>query len=102
MARVVVFAPEFDMDVDEAIAWLETKVSGLGDAFIAAVEHVISEVVDHPEAFREVRPMVHRAIIRKYRYLVFFRLRGDMLQFLGVVHGTREVDLWLDSRVGPK
>ena len=68
----------------------------LGARFEAALDSTFARLVAHPLAY----PMVHRKARRAgvggafAAYLVFYRLEGDDLVVLAVIHGSRHPRHW--------
>lgn len=92
------YLPEFWPDVAGAVDWLESEQPGIGADFAASVLAAIHIVLDHPRGFAEIDDGIRRFVIRKFHFLVFYEvLDGDVL-FLGVVHGSRDLSVWLQRR----
>jgi plasmid stabilization system protein ParE len=97
--RKVVYLPMFDCDVLEATSWFESRANGLGAEFARAVAAELKAITRHPQAYPMVRGEVRRTIIRRFRYLIFFLERESELLVIGLVHGSRDLDRWLGSRL---
>ena len=50
MSSTVTSHPLADLEIVEASQYYESKVVGLGQAFLTEIEHAISQIHDHPEA----------------------------------------------------
>jgi plasmid stabilization system protein ParE len=98
VTRVADYHPQFDCDVREAAAWFETRVAGLGAEFSLAVEQLILRVMNNPGMYPEIRPAYRRAIVRRFRYILIFRHKGESVRFVGTLHGSRNLDEWLERR----
>lgn len=48
---------------------------GYGDAFVAEMEQVLEAIQAMPLRFPIVHATVHRALLRRYPFAVFFRIR---------------------------
>ncbi len=65
------FRTEAASDVMSAREWYDAQRPGLGDDFVAALEHVIDLVTELPEAFPEIaaghrRPSARRRSVSAY------------------------------------
>lgn len=92
----VLFSAAFEMDA--AFAWYEDRQPGLGTEFLRACEATFTTVARLPQAYRIVRPGVHRALLRRFPYMVFFQAFEDRIVVLGVVHVRQSPDVWPFAR----
>lgn len=100
MTREVIFHELFSRDVEHFASMLDAARPGLGNEFIAAVEAQLALIVARPESYRLVSGRTRRALIRRFRALVLFRSTSSHLFVAGVVHGARDTETWLASRMG--
>jgi hypothetical protein len=54
MTRRVLFRPEAEAELAEAVAWYDSRARGLGTDFLRALEAVIALVARNPKAYPEV------------------------------------------------
>jgi len=85
-------------EMDAAFAWYENRQPGLGTDFLRACDAAFSAIARMPAAFREVRPRVRRALLRRFPYMVFFHVTDERVIVLGVVHVRQSPDVWLFAR----
>src|SRR5437016_4760994 len=94
MSLPVGFRPEAQDDVLLAREWYERQSPGLGDAFAAMVEQLLGRIVAMPESyaatFRGVRP----AKLRRFPYVLYYRVLADRIEVLAVLHGSRDPRIW--------
>ncbi len=98
MSRRIVYHHLFWEDVVGARQWLEERAPGVVSDFIGEIESCLDVVPSLPESFPEIRGGIRRVVIDRFKYLVFYRVRPDVIEFLGVVYGARDVDAWLKKR----
>jgi hypothetical protein len=48
MARQLVVQPQSELDIQAAAVWYEGQRSGLGERFLAELDHVFRRIVDNP------------------------------------------------------
>src|SRR3954470_5179678 len=94
MSLPVVLRPEAQADLVAARDWYEQQRPGLGDAFADAVDEVLGRVGPMPEIYAVVMNGVRRAKLQRFPYLVYYRVRGDRVEVLGVLHGSRDPQTW--------
>lgn len=88
--------PEALADLEGARAWYERRQRGLGRAMVRAVDDALMRVRSQPEAGVEVLPGVRRVLVRRFPYLVFYRLRDDAIIVLAVAHARRNPEHLLE------
>ncbi|MEM9460046.1 MAG: type II toxin-antitoxin system RelE/ParE family toxin [Myxococcota bacterium] len=64
-------------DIDAAERWYEEKEPGLGTRFVDAVERTLALVGENPQAYPVVENTIHRAVVRKFPYSVFYVPEDD-------------------------
>lgn len=88
--------------LDELIAaaeWLDSEGGGLGEAFLQAVDERIARIELFPYLSRRVNLVgipddVRQCVIRRYRYLLIYRVQGDQIQVIAVAHMRRKPGYW--------
>ena len=81
-------------DLAEAVAWYDAEQSGLGDEFLNAVDDTLRRVARHPLLYRECRPGVRLAALKRFPYLVFFILDPEEIAVLAFLHSRRSPHRW--------
>lgn len=94
MNRVIVFRAAARREYVDSVTWCERQRTGLGGQFEAAVERTLETISTFPDAFPIVHRDVRRAMIRRFPYGVFYRLRGEAIHVLAVMHGRRDPAGW--------
>lgn len=83
------FRPEFESDARTAADWYEARVQGLGERFLAELDHSLGQVVEHPMAATEIGPGLRQIKLRRFPYLIVYRLHEAFIEIVAVVHGAR-------------
>jgi hypothetical protein len=96
MADQLRFHPLVADDIAAAIDWYEGRSIGLGERFRAAVNARLNDIVDAPEMFpRAFNDSDFRfARIRKFPYLLLFRMRSGIVQVIGLFHSASDPGKW--------
>ncbi len=98
MIRQFEFHPDFERDVQDFGEWLEGEAPNMGETFALAVDEALARLADMPERFRFLSPPYRRILIRRFKVLIPFRLTDNGIRILGVVHGSRDIERWLERR----
>ena len=88
---ILVLRREAEADILEAFRWYESKRLGLGHAFVEVVDDAFERLAEAPSsvpvAYRDLR----RLVLRRFPYVVYFRMVEDTIQVFGVMHGRRDL-----------
>jgi plasmid stabilization system protein ParE len=94
MSRSLVFRRQARQEFDAAGDWYERERPGLGQAFLAEVERVLQSIVSNPDTFPEVLEGIRKAVIKRFPYCLYFRIRGEVVVVLAVFHSVRNPAAW--------
>ena len=89
MSSKLIFRPEAELDLSEAVNWYEEKVKGLGANFLLNVEAAIESILRTPEAFTPIYKNTRRALVRKFPFGVHYLIDKDKIIVLAVFHVKR-------------
>jgi plasmid stabilization system protein ParE len=98
MSLPVVYLPEARDDIDTAFAHYEARQVGLGYAFVRAVEDRVNQIQTNPALYGLVNGNVRAAPLRRFPYVVFYRVEPAQIVILAIQHGRRSSSSW-QSRV---
>ena len=79
-----------ELDIAEAQVWYESRQSGLGAEFRYEISRVIDRLVVSPLIYQIVHRDVRRAIVRRFPYLVWYRVIGEVVIILACTYGGRD------------
>ncbi len=94
MIRSLVFRRQAREEFLAAGEWYERERSGLGEAFLAEVDRALKLILDHPDAFPEMLDGVRKAVVKRFPYCLYFRVRGNVVVVLAVFHSARNPAIW--------
>ena|SRR5438105_2279967 len=94
MSLPVALRPEARRDAQEARDYLETQRSGLGQAFLDRLNETLARIGDMPELYGVIWRNVRAARLRKFTYVVYYRVHRDHVEVLAVMHGSRDAPAW--------
>ena len=89
-----VFRPEAAVDVIEARQWYDNQQAGLGDDFRNALADIVERIQSMPRMYVTVVENVHRAKLRRFPYLLYYRVLENRIEVLAVLHSSRDPRLW--------
>jgi plasmid stabilization system protein ParE len=94
MTRVLDIRPVAEREFREAYRWYEEKNSRLGASFLQEVDSVLQTVARNPNLYPILYRDVHRVILKRFPYGVFYRADDAMIQVLAVFHTARDPSNW--------
>ncbi|HTF86868.1 MAG TPA: type II toxin-antitoxin system RelE/ParE family toxin [Planctomycetota bacterium] len=89
MIRSVEFLPEARQEMADAFWWYENRRSGLGSAFLLAMEAALRAIRRVPEGLELIAMNTRKVVIRRFPYLLFYVVEGSRILVTGVFHARR-------------
>lgn len=89
MSLAVVFRRIARLELDEAIAWYENRLQGLGLELESEVEAVLQRIAGTPEQFQIIRGEIRRAVLNRFPYTIHFLVESDRVVILAIFHVKR-------------
>ncbi|CAN1208959.1 type II toxin-antitoxin system RelE/ParE family toxin [Tumidithrix helvetica PCC 7403] len=96
MSLPIVFRVEAQAEFDEAFDWYEQQRTGLGVDFLMCVAEILEHIESLPEAYEIIYEDVRRAVVRKFPYLILYKVEPDRVVVLAVFHSKRDPQVWQD------
>ncbi len=84
------FHPYVRADTNDGYSWYEARRTGLGTAFLDAVQATLDAIERNPALYGYVEDDVRAAPVRRYPYVVYYRIRPDRVAVLAVYHTSRD------------
>ncbi len=90
--------PEAEAELEEAFAWYEERVPGLGSEFTRADRALFATISRNPEQCGRVRHDICRALVRRFPYAVYHVAEPEQTSVIAVVHTRRHPRRWQARR----
>ena len=81
-------------EIGEAHEWYDAQSPGLGEELLAAIELQLRRLEQAPTLYAEVIPNVHRALLPRFPYGLFYTIHQDLVHVLAVIHTARNPRRW--------
>lgn len=94
MSVPVAVLPEARQDILDGRGFFEQRHPGLGAAFAVEVMAVLDRIADQPEMYGEANPGVRAVGVRRFGYVVYYRVRPGGVEIIAVLHGGRDPSAW--------
>lgn len=86
--------PQAEDETQKAARWYENESQGLGVAFLELAEQTLTAISENPLRFPLVYRDVRRALLKRFPYGVFFRVRANQIRVLAIMHLSRDTSRW--------
>jgi plasmid stabilization system protein ParE len=83
-----------EADIAEAVDWYEDQAPGMGSRLLADVNRLIERISANPFRFPPVYRDARKASLRRFPYVLIFRLRGEEARLLAFFHTSRNPRRW--------
>ena len=91
----LVYFDEFKEELDDAVAWYNSRSSGLGNQFAAAVEATIKGIQRMPLAAPSCGFKYRRKQVRKFPYAVIYEARDFNIVIIALPHDRQRPGYWI-------
>jgi plasmid stabilization system protein ParE len=81
-------------DLRDARDWYEGERGGLGLEFLGEVQHATRRLESSPEQFAVVHRQMRLCPVKRFPYIIVFRIAGDHVEVLAVIHAHRNSIVW--------
>jgi plasmid stabilization system protein ParE len=85
-------------EMSEAALFYEAAFLGLGEKFLADVDHTIDRLRRHPDVGVEVAPNLRRALLHRFPFGLIYSVESDGILIVSVAHHRRRPDYWRSRR----
>lgn len=85
--------PEAEADVVSAQDWYERQRSSLGDEFVQELANTFDRIIQMPEMYAVAWEDVRSCRLRRFPYIIYYRILHDRIEVLAVLHANRDPSL---------
>jgi plasmid stabilization system protein ParE len=89
MKREIIFAPLARLEFEDAAAWYEQQRPGLGDEFRIEINATLQQVLKYPERFRLASPAMHKVMVDRFPYSIYYSIELNAIYIASIFHGSR-------------
>lgn len=94
----ILFHPLAEAELLSATAWLVEADRQVAAAFVDEIDSALERLMHFPEAGSERADGLRCYVLRKFRYLIIYRLGavGRRIEVIAVAHASRRPGYWQD------
>ena len=85
----LIVSPLAEADITSAWRWYQIKWDVLGQRFIAQLDITLTRVSTRPELYPVVYRDIHRALLNKFPYAVYYQLINHQIVIIAVLHQSQ-------------
>ena len=86
----VIINPFAELDLQSTVEFLELQKPGLENEFLKEVHFAIKRIELNPHQLTKVHKEVHRALLHKFPFGVYFVINGDLVNIFAIFHFSRD------------
>ena len=94
MSQKGYFTSSAKLDLAIARDWYEREREGLGFDFVDEVKVATRRIESNPLEFATVCREARICPVKRFPYIIVFRILDSVLEILAVIHGHRDPEIW--------
>ncbi|BBL70261.1 type II toxin-antitoxin system RelE/ParE family toxin [Methylogaea oryzae] len=94
MINRLIIRPEAEADLADAQAWYEAQRKGLAAEFLLSVEEALERIGRIPSMYSATYRDIRRVLLRRFPYVIYYRIVRDDVVIVAVLHTARNPRLW--------
>lgn len=100
MARLI-YHPEAQAELREAAAYYQKRRGGLGEKLLEAVQEITAKAHQNPRRCSPISPVYRCCRVERFPYGVVYRVDGDDMFVVAVMHFKRKPGYWKGRESSP-
>ncbi len=76
-------------DIGAAATWYEQQRPGLGAEFLLELDQTLERIANNPEIYVSVYRSTNRALLRRFPYIIYFKINNERIDVVAVLHQSR-------------
>lgn len=86
--------PEAEADILQAFLWYEEQETGVGEAFLSALDAAFRIIQEHPNCWPIHRNSIRKGVLGRFPYLLFYQVFEDAIVVIACLHPSRDSRGW--------
>ena len=92
----VIFSEIAKHELEDAEAYYELEMQGLGTRFKQEVKSSIKRIIQYPEAWPIETGEIRKCLINVFPYKILYSIENDHIFIIALAHQHRKPDYWVD------
>jgi plasmid stabilization system protein ParE len=94
MKLPLVFLLEADEELIASSEYLDLQQAGAGQRFLKLVREALDRIENNPYLHGSLEGNIRAASIRKFHYVIIYRVLANCVEIVAVIHGARDSNQW--------
>lgn len=90
----LIYHPDAEAELIEAVRYYERRVTGLGAQFLDAADRAVRAIEEAPERWPITEADIRHYLMPRFPYAIYYRMQSDQLRILAFKHHSRHPDYW--------
>ncbi|NEW59882.1 type II toxin-antitoxin system RelE/ParE family toxin [Sulfurovum sp. bin170] len=78
------------LEIEDSKSYYNLQQKNLGDRFKKHIQDSIDNIIKSPTLYPKITPQLHRVVVHKFPYNIFYALLDDTIIIVSVAHQHRE------------
>ena len=91
----IVFSKLASLELEDAIAFYETELAGLGFRFKEEIKSSVLRIKEHPEAWSIEKGEVRKVLLHRFPYKILYAIEKEKIIILAIAHQHRKPNYWI-------
>lgn len=92
--RAIDLHPQAIIEAREAREWYEQRSLSASQAFMDELDVAIERIRQTPERWASYLHGTRRYLMKRFPYIVVYRVTEDVVQIIAIAHGKRKPGYW--------
>ena len=88
------FSNEAEADFDNSYEYYAIESQKVADNFYRQVNQSLKTISDNPQGFQRVFKNIRRYVIKKFPFVIYYRVENTTIQIIAVFHTSRNPEIW--------
>lgn len=94
MSLPVVLRREASKDAADIYAYLQVQRKDLGRSFLKRLHQTLARIGAMPKIYSIIWMNVRAARLRRFAYVVYYRVETHRIEVFAIMHGSRDASDW--------
>lgn len=81
-------------DLEEAAAWYDQKLPGLGDELLSELLAAAERIARNPQLYARAEGDARRTLLHRFPYHAVFVEEAESIEIIALIHAHRNPEVW--------
>lgn len=85
---------EAEVDFDKSFEFYFEDSPKVADTFFKQINHSFENIIQNPNSFPIAYKDARKYIVKKFPFVIYFRIADDIIQIIAIFHTSRNPEIW--------